>query len=1720
MTIANGVKVAASALAAGFHDAGADSVRVTVTLQPGAGEAQVDVSRWPTTTRALKTFRLRIARPSSDHRVLSDGMLQVPLEPAVGRPAAPRTTDDVQALWERTMAGQDPASRQAGWDALLSALAKAKEPGSPNGEERTVIPPTHLAVLAYPFERGRMALDALAGKGSPLALRPPARSPLQAADGRLTHVAALNDAMVASDAVPVGSGDRAAPFASAGRSRFKAAHVARAAMGHHGGLDPILGTVRRAHRAATPVACKPRPKVDDPAVLAQRRLAALNGAPALQRLFGLAFDFKADLRGLKLPEDGEFLLLAVEIAGDAGPMATTPLWTLSKLRRGTDGDPGYFGPATWAEFDFATHAQGDPTPAQPTSIEGMEVLDRPGSQGHPAYALATVDPELAIEGDLGTVRTKQGTASSTLRSGGLRLLDLDPDARVRSQTNLRSASQQRASAASTSSDDLVQDADDLHPLGRLDLGLDTAWGPAWRCAGRRIVEYRDPFPGKASADWVETELTRLLGPRNGDRRSELDSATVSASIITVTPDSKANATNLPKTLSPEQLADVKPRADADRRVADQADGTTVTIASATVAAWGGEPMGAPTVRSDCPTGEEFAISRTISLPSSETGEAGPLLAMPMRFGWPYRVGVRRVFPGGVCVSLADAAARYADGRGHVCLPALTVVQDPKLGPDGSVQRQGGRRLLRHERVEVPLLAMLDGDAADLYGRMPGQGAGQAIVRTDPSTELAMPRVARRILAAPNVPLHFATLHDAFRDARHEPGSKRKVPAGGPLDGRLRGGDGQPLRIDLEHRIVQPTRTTSSPECGCDPTSEAPDLLPEPVYPDPAASIMVLRLRSPLGPDAWLEEPIAIPIRGRWPDVSPVLVELRAGLPARATRINYKGTASLGGLVSKLSGGALTAHVVEAVLRPAEDLVLDAWCVPTIEQLAGWFDVVEAAGVLAAHDAGASTNADASCTDALSKLLHQPAGASAALPQACYSAGGLIGPSLGTLRSLAAMLHQTLLREPIPSLAGVQSLRLTHAVTVPQAAPALVAAGASRLALARRVFGGGNARAGDHGDAGETRLDFIGKVSTERWTEAMSEEAALSALFGGGFDVDLASTSSIALEVECADPSTDNLDDAKNRGRSPAARAKHDWSAVGGEADLLKVFGFKVSRTREVDLQRRKVTPLRIDGLPPPLNGAPGLQRLTLEGLQAISWNGQSDDPKVPDATRPALRTTLDGAFATTGARLLRITPVAIGRHANLMHPEGWKAKTTGRESFGAVRGRPVDLWLPSTKRPTPPIVNDVEVRLERKSYGSDVDGTHTVGDRQFTHIRVRLARPWYSSGEGERLGLVLWPPAIFFRDPPTEDDAGYKLPDEIDDPDLGPVGPFVTRWGIESSDAGGAKLSQLVPASAFSATEADPSSRVSVAFMPLPSNDAMSATKPDSAEANPTGGTGAAPAPCGEATPCDKGKADTAPATSGAASAPDFAAVALLTSEPRFDIGEELWFVDFELRAEHLYDPYLRLGLVRYQPHAREDAVPIEGEEPVRLRVSSPVTASARVLPSRAAEVTWRKGPQGLTNVYVTARVSRPLKDVAGAGPAVRVTLLARRRDAAPSPSQRVTAFDGEGGLCIWESWDRSVNGTVAQGSGETLFTCMFSLPGDVEDELWTHVAVVETFSRRPPGTYANEPVDDEHDKTLIESGHDFVATLELKPFGRSSPGATPPSKRPLRADRVKEIAT
>lgn len=237
-------------------------------------------------------------------------------------------------------------------------------------------------------------------------------------------------------------------------------------------------------------------------------------------------------------------------------------------------------------------------------------------------------------------------------------------------------------------------------------------------------------------------------------------------------------------------------------------------------------------------------------------------------------------------------------------------------------------------------------------------------------------------------------------------------------------------------------------------------------------------------------------------------------------------------------------------------------------------------------------------------------------------------------------------------------------------------------------------------------------------------------------------------------------------------------------------------------------------------------------------------------------------------------------------------------------------------------------------------------------------------------------------------------------------------------------------------------------------------------------------------------------------------AVALKTFVPKFDPTEELWYVDVALNTASNPSPRVRLGLVRYQPHAREDVQPPEGSPPVRLRVSTPVTEWIQPLPRRTVEVTCRTKLQGkhkVTVVTVTVSGAFPQPDQSDDGskilvdpsvptkmtrPALEIELLRHRKASKNSPAQEELALGTDRLSCVWRSWIEGGSGRAARNGLDWAWICAFQIDGDLlsHDE-WRHAVAVREIIL---GKRANEESTSIGGTTPLGTGPRYFARVEI----------------------------
>ena len=263
--------------------------------------------------------------------------------------------------------------------------------------------------------------------------------------------------------------------------------------------------------------------------------------------------------------------------------------------------------------------------------------------------------------------------------------------------------------------------------------------------------------------------------------------------------------------------------------------------------------------------------------------------------------------------------------------------------------------------------------------------------------------------------------------------------------------------------------------------------------------------------------------------------------------------------------------------------------------------------------------------------------------------------------------------------------------------------------------------------------------------------------------------------------------------------------------------------------------------------------------------------------------------------------------------------------------------MPATARPRAPNARDLtplftwsSVRRHRDAGGLVIEGERQCG------LRLSLSRPWFSSGEDERLGIVLWPPPAIGLPNGNEAiiPADAEILQRLHDSDLGPLGRFVSVWGMDplgGQDAERRLTSRFLDRSQIIlGTAATFHPRL---LLPIPG---MVRPEPGAA---PTG--------------VRVGPRETA------------AHVSLLATPVRFhnDIhGRSEAIVDFDLQLPSSAPTLFRLGLVRLQIRARPD---IDGNPDAGrragIRLSPPVAIEGHRPPSRryAVRVTRAEARHG-----------------------------------------------------------------------------------------------------------------------------------------------------------------
>lgn len=1458
-----------------------------------------------------------------------------------------------------------------------------------------------------------------------------------------------------------------------------------------------------------------------PADAVDRRLHTLEGLPRLSRLFNLVVEAKAtvkidDLRasGAVQQPSGIFVSIAAQFA-DNGVNPSAPVWTRAKISVPASG-AFLFWPCTQEEIDAARLDPAcseiyRPAISQRDGIVDLGVTDtaQDGSVD-PRFDIVTVDAVAGVEAEINqeisneeTERRRRAKFTDappsepsfvTLRSAGLGLVD-----RWRQEAAVKLASR----SAQLRRDKLagvVLDADALQVGWRLDVGVrpPSSGQTEWRSLCNRVVDLHDPerpfgSDGTPCGSWIEAKLeARDAGLSTFERlnkRVRLDSTYITT-----------------------------PVRRAAHKLSDETAKENIQHADDLVAHWEGDPLGIECNRNIVfvRPRDDLAIMQVHKPMAGEAGdEAGRFLPPPLRFGQKYRLAARVVYRGGVVRPLPEAADTYRSLLGGTTvLPADTGGQD-------------GRALRRHERIgPVTITHPRTRIGMNLSSPYWIPQSLVAVIRqgdvSSGAADLNGIDFERRVLVAPSVGLSFATLHGVFdglpprdvitRDGQTRPrdGLANVAFATTPLGGfpvLARDGtvvddigtkDEQTGRINL----TKPLRGDAI----FDVVEDGGDALDRelPYYPDPAARFMVIKAIRTSGGPAFKGTPVRVPLYAKnatYPDCLPVVVDIRRASPPKLSDKDTRtqtdivqfdeasGPGHLDEGESYLGTKQPRAPVqrVTVVLQPGDDVTLQIWCIPDLDRLLRWFDVVESGALLLT-----SGNAElASNTYACLRKISQETGCTTARPDdgksplAC-GAGGLRLPDAKVIRDCAGKLLQALQQDPVPEVASVQTLQAVFATSRPRVPPRFtqqVFDSSQSLTYVRRNL-----------SKDQDRKAFVDahpslntwKPSKDDKSTGLDEIGATDVMFGGLVKADLHTAGVVKLVGRFVSPETDKLDDDR-RGFTDAQLQLHEEGKLNPPlSDNPSIFGFAVDRSGRVSFPDHPVTLMTLRDLAPKKSRTEDVLLDDVDLLADVR-DGAKEETK-PSVWRYTFKDTIarrvklsleaksrfESEFKSTSADLILKTE--NWRSATEKRAPGdpdpgpfpgdpWKdpqprllqTRGSGELSKTDPRGAEAAIWLNSTKRPA---------RIEPKSILPAFTWTPDGLERQAI-VRIRIKRPWFSSGQDERLGIVVWPPELFSLSPGQIARYSIKYPvgskskaPAFSDEDLGPGGAFVTRWGTDPIRKGAAPDGWLVPTEVFADYGKPDVKFVENAIMPIPADDITASPEVQQAAAK-TGNP------------------------------PRTMTVSLLTYEPRFDPIQSLWFVDVALDALDLSDPFIRLGLVRYQEHAAPE-----------LRVSEPVTEWVQLLPYRAVHHKYESPKEGEVGIPVVVTVTgqetlrsaleasttETPEDAALDRPFMRAEVSIRRRlsDGPHFEERTLTSTDGKEISAIGEG-RRSRHGLA--------WTMRLLLPPDHDPQKSTaaqsyRIYVEEIVRMRsgsglqPKGTLAEK----------VESGPRFAVSFELGP--------------------------
>ncbi len=259
-------------------------------------------------------------------------------------------------------------------------------------------------------------------------------------------------------------------------------------------------------------------------------------------------------------------------------------------------------------------------------------------------------------------------------------------------------------------------------------------------------------------------------------------------------------------------------------------------------------------------------------------------------------------------------------------------------------------------------------------------------------------------------------------------------------------------------------------------------------------------------------------------------------------------------------------------------------------------------------------------------------------------------------------------------------------------------------------------------------------------------------------------------------------------------------------------------------------------------------------------------------------TAIAHTFPDTRCRTLSLSADSVSRFTHY-YPEA----KNGETPYTYPDPTPQQVTLLSTSRPAAPSVVTIIPLLPKRS---SRDHHLHIQSREGGAFRIYLNRPWFSSGFGEMLGVVLWGEDSNTPAKPNFDSANTFVPNGYHSWDRDQtLEPFVTRWGADPSGDStvgsfSPHLSEFISAPDARGNDTPPPRQVQCAY-PAEMLTGLDNTNPQAYDPN------------------------------------SVRYVSLAAYPVAFQTRTQLWYADVQIKSVPAYNTFVRFALTRYQPNSK-----------------------------------------------------------------------------------------------------------------------------------------------------------------------------------------------------------